>query len=98
MLDRETYDAEQLDAIFLNSGQEGLELEPGQHDDFVSTPGAGVGDDDKAIDVAERQEADFDLCADAKLVTAGGFEGGVLQDVGDDISMRYHDGFLDGED
>lgn len=84
-----------FDLEALDGGEEGGELEAGQDDDLLATVGAQMGDGDEAVDVAEGEDADSRLGRGVALEGAGVLvEGHFLNDVGDYIVVRDHDGFL----
>lgn len=88
------HDAQLLDFEALDGVQEGCWFEFGQHDDLVAAVVAEQRDQCEAVDVAEGQDADADLGLDAELLAGDGLDGRNLHDVGYDVEVRDHDGFL----
>jgi hypothetical protein len=78
----------------LNSAQELRKLKLGQHNDLITTPSPRVCNDLKAIYVAERQQAQLNLGLNAQLLSRDIFVYAVLQNVGNNIPVRYHYSFL----
>lgn len=78
----------------LNRGQICFELELGQHHDLIAAPRCSVRNDYESVDVTERHEAQLNLGEDATLFPCYRLVRRMLQDVRNDIPVRYHDCFL----
>lgn len=51
-------------------------------------------DDDQSVDVAEGQETELDLGLDSEVSSVDALVCAILHDIGDDVSVGDHDGFL----
>lgn len=71
-----------------------FELELGQDNDLIAAPRRSVRNDYESVDVTERHEAQLNLGEDAALFSCYRLVRSVLQDVRNDIPVRYHDCFL----
>lgn len=87
-------DIELLNLEALESCEVGVELEAGEQDDLVAAVLAEEGDECEGVDVAEGQNAEGHLGGDTELEARDSFEYGGLENVGYDVAVRYHDGFL----
>lgn len=56
-----TNQQQHIDLEFLNGSQIRLELKLGQHNDLITSIGAGMADDDERIDVALRKQTQSNL-------------------------------------
>lgn len=89
-----THHIELADLVLLHGSKETLHLELGQYNDRIAPVRVGVRHHHKTVDVAEGQEAQAGLSLDAESFTRDGIVGRVLDNVGDDVVVRDHDGFL----
>lgn len=88
------HDAQLLDAEALHGVEVRGELEAREHHEAVAAVGRRQGQQGEAVDVAEGQDAEDDLRVDAEGAARDGLEGAELQDVGYDVVVGDHDGFL----
>ena len=92
------HDVERVDLVFRDGLEIVGEVELGQDDDLVAAVGRGVADDDKAVDVGLREEAEGDvLVVSADLVAERFVVGGDLHCVGDHVAVGDHHAFLVGD-
>lgn len=73
--------------MVLNGGEEGLELEAGEHDDLVAAVSTGVRDDNQRVDVAKGQQTQRHLRIHTHLLTRINLMRSDLHGVRDDVAM-----------
>ena len=94
-----TYYKEYLDLVFLQSLEEGFDFEFGEADHLRALVDLGMSDDNERVDVTKREQAQGDFEISRTMLApersqSPTFKCLELQCVGDDISVRYHDAFL----
>lgn len=88
------YDAQLLNFEALYGIEERFELEAREHNNAVAAIVGYVSDQGQTIDVAEWEKADNSMGIDAEFFSGDSLESRYLKDIGNDVIVRDHDGFL----
>lgn len=91
------YNVQVVELVVLDGAEEELEGEIGDDDELVAVVLGDMGDGGKAVDVAERQDAEDVFRINALIGAAEVLEEDHLDNVGNDVEVRNHDGFLRNE-